>query len=170
MKERRRGYLLIEMLTVIVMITVGGSLITLGLAAIFKSQQRVAAADNRYAIMDDFLRSFSSDVRAATLATVREGSETSPQQILVIGEAPRELVYELFEDHITRKVTNGGHQEKMWRAISAKVTVETVEASNSATLVSVTVLWHRSDAQDPEPHRRFDLTLRCAGELDHDEE
>ncbi len=123
MKQRRCAYLLIEMLTVILMITVGGSLITVGLAAIFKSQQRVAAADNRYAIMDDFLRSFSSDVRAATLAMVREGSETGPQQILVIGEAPRETVYELYEDYVTRKAANADHQEKLWRPISAKVTV-----------------------------------------------
>ena len=32
-------------------------------------------------------------------------------------------------------------------------------------LVKMTVWWHRVDKKDPEPPRRFDVTVRCAGEL-----
>jgi hypothetical protein len=54
--------------------------------------------------------------------------------------------------------------------MTADVGVFSGQSGAERAAVSVTVHWRRSDAKDPEPNRRFDLVVRCAGELDHEED
>ena len=170
MTRRRRAVLLVEMITVLFMLSIGGSLMAVGLASIMRSQRRVAELDNRYAMTNDFLRCLFRDVRKATTASLREGDGAELQQVLVVGEFPRQVSYRFYKQHVERTGFEGDSQAaKLWSPMTADIGVTPVRSVVGNALVDVTVFWGRTDAQDPEPNRRFDLAVRCAGELDHDE-
>ncbi len=170
MTRRRRAVLLVEMLTVLFMMSIGGSLMTIGLASIMRSQRRVADLDNRYAMTNDFLRCVFRDVRRATTASLHEGDGAELQQVLVVGEFPRQVSYRFYKQYVERTGFEGDSQAaKLWSPMTANPGVTPVQSDVGTALVDVTVFWGRTDAKDPEPNRRFDLAVRCAGELDHDD-
>jgi len=166
MIQRRRAMLLLEVLTVIVLLTAGGTLLAVGIGSMQHSQKRVAALGNRYAVLNDFLRRFALDVRRARTATLRDGSEPGERQILLIGEAPGQVVYHFLEGRVERTGTAGDDAAPTrWEPMAAAVGIVEGPPDSAEVGVTVTVYWHRTDDADPQPDRRFDLTVRCAGEI-----
>lgn len=167
MIRRRRGVFLVEMLTVALLLTVGGTLMAVGLASIMRSHLRVAQFDNRYARINDFLATLSRDVRRADFARVEATTEKGLRQVLAIGAAPRQVSYRVFEDRVERTgfAADAG-ASTAWEPMIAIVTVADGPGSESS-VVNVTVLWPRGDDNDTEPNRRLDAAFWCAGEVDH---
>lgn len=169
MTHRRRAVFLVEMLSVMFMLAVGGSLIAAGLVSIHRSHKRVAELGNRYAVLNDFLRCLSRDVRMAKTANVRDGDGEDLLQILVIGETPARVSYRFYERHVERAGFEGDNvAAKRWDPMYAAVEILGGRPVEGDAIVGVTVSWHRTDKNDPEPYRRFDAAVRCAGELSND--
>lgn len=170
MKRRRRGVFLIEVLTVLVLLTAGGTLMAMGLAAIVRSHQRVAQFDGRYVQINDLLKTLSRDVRRAAIAQAGASIEAGQRQVLVIGAAPRQVTYRFLEDRVERMGFAGDTDASTaWEPMTAIVTVAAGQGSEGS-VVNVTVLWPRGDDKDTEPDRRFDTAVRCASEINHDED
>ncbi|MHC4696768.1 MAG: type II secretion system protein [Planctomycetota bacterium] len=169
MTRRRRAFLLVEMLTVMFMLAIGGTLMVVGLASIHRSHKRVAEFGNRYALLNDFLRCLSRDVRMAKTATVGDGEGEELRQTLVIGRMPERVLYRFYKGHVERAGFKGDSvAAKRWEPMSAAVKITGSRAVAGETIVSVTVSWPRTDKKDPEPNRRFDVAMRCNGELGND--
>ncbi len=170
MNSQRRAVFLIEMLTVLTMLAVGGSLMTLGLVSILKSQKRVTVVSNRYAQLNDFFRVFSHDVRTSRVVSLSvengEGDKVEPRQVLLIGEAPRQVKYRFYKQYVERT----GYErdtvaEKRWASMSTTVQIDDGQPASRGPIVKASVIWHQTGTQDPEPTRRFDLSVYGAGEL-----
>jgi type II secretory pathway component PulJ len=172
MTRRRRGIFLIEMLPVLFALGIGGTLMAVGLASIQRSHKRVAEFSNRYASLNDFLRFISRDVRTATTVSLREGDGEDLQYVLAVGDTPRQVVYRFFEDRVERAGFEGDHvADKRWDATHAEFTLDVTRPAGGAdAIVDLTVRWKRTAKDDPQPHRRFDVALRCAGEIYHESE
>ena len=166
MIRKRRAVFLVEMLTVILMVGVGGTLMAVGLGSMLRSQDRVVEFGNRFARTNDFLRCLKRDVRMATTATLREEHGEELRQVLWVGEPPTQITYRFFDHHVER---SGGRADddaaKLWSPMSAEISLMGTDHVTDSTGVSVTVFWRRTGARDPEPNRQFDLAVRCAGEL-----
>ena len=102
----------------------------------------------------------------ATTATLRREEDVEPGQVLVLGEPPRQISYRFFNQHVERSGgQEGDDAAKLWSPMSAEISLISTDHVTGSTGVSVTVFWRRTGAKDPEPNRRFDLFVRCAGEL-----
>ncbi len=168
MTSRRRAVFLVEMLTVLMILTAGGTLMAVGLASILRSHNRVAEFANRYAVLNDFLRCLSRDVRRATTASLHEGTGEGLRQVLVIGEMPPRVSYRFYQQHVERMGPEGGSAlVKLWEPMSAEVGIGG-PSDTVGRVIRVTVYWRRTGAKDPDSDRRFDLSVRCAGELGDD--
>ena len=168
-RRRRRAIFLIEMLPVLLAIAVGGGLMLVGLTSIIRSQRRVAELGNRYAVLNDFMHCLRNDVRAAADVALRSDDDGA-QQVLAIGQPPRQVLYRFLEDRVERVGrTDDPVAGKVWDMEHTVVQVNIApRAGNGAPLVNVTVEWHRASEKDPQPRRRFDTTLRCAREVRHE--
>ena len=168
--RRRRGIFLIEMLTVLLCVTVGGTLMVVSLASILRNHRQIVELGNRYAVLNDFLRCIREDVRKAAGAELRDGDGAGVRQVLAIGEAPSQVLYRFGEERIQRVGFPGDPvTDKDWNMKHGVVTpgVEPPTGGGDA-VVTVTVLWHRTSKDNPEPTRRFDVALRCTGETRHE--
>lgn len=172
MIQRRRAVLLLEMLTVILMLGVGGTLLAVAFGSILRSQRRVVEGGNRFAQTDDFFRCFSRDVRKATVARLTPGGGDGVRHVLVIGEPPKQLVYRCYERRVERSAGEGvgSGPRKLWDPLDVEVGIVPAAAGGYGTVVRATVYWRHTDPMDPEPDRRFDRVVRAAGELDYDED
>ena len=171
MTTRRRAVFLVEMLTVLLLVSVGGTLMAVGLTSVLRSQRRVAEAGNQYAVLNDFLRCLSRDVRAAETAELLNGDGEDLPQVLLIGVPPKRVSYEFYERYVERTGYEGDRvRGKRWNPMSAVTKVTEGRSGAGGTIVSVTVSWTRADARDLKPNRRFDTAIRCAGELRDDED
>lgn len=160
MKFRRRGTFLVEMLTVIFMVGIGGTLMSVGLASLLRSQNRVATFGNQFARVNDFLGSLERDVRKATTATLHNTEGGEPRQILTLGETSTRVSYRFFENHVERSERG---TETLLSSISTRIGL--VNGTDGRVGVNVIVLLPRSDGRDPEPHRQFHRLYRCAGAI-----
>ena len=162
---RRRGTFLVEMLTVIFMVGIGGTLMTVGLASLLRSQDRVVDFGNRFARVNAFLGSFERDVRAAGVVTLRDALDAEPRQELLLGEAPAQVRYRFFEDHVER-----AEQESimLWSPMTARVEIERGTRPKDGVAVGATVLFPPADRNAAEPGRHFQLLVRCADERRHE--
>ena len=169
MTRRHRAYMLIEMLTVFLAVTVCTSLITLGILAIRRSQDRLAEFANRTALMNDFVQCLRRDVRAATTARLGDGESEAFPRVLELGDAPEHVTY-LFHGQRVERVERVGADgrsvaPKVWDPMTATVSVTGLGAEAGGAIVSATVYWRKTKKDDPRPDRRFDVALRCVGEL-----
>lgn len=170
MIQIRRGIFLVEMLTVIFMVGIGGTLMAVGLASLLRSQDRVVASGNRFTQVNDFLRTVKRDVRMSAVATLSESQGEGPRQILLLGEPPTQITYRFFGNHVERSGRIAGNNAKnSWSPMIAQIGVESAVDSRALTGVEVTVFVPRTGKSDPDPARRFDFLVRCAGELNHEE-
>lgn len=167
MNHRRRGTLLVEMLTVILLVGTGGTLMAVAVGSILRSQRRVVEFGSRYAQVNDFLRCLSRDVRSSTTAVLQDGDGADLQQVLVIGDPKRHVSYRFYKQSVER---TGDDQPamstKLWSPLAAGVRIIHGPLEGDETAFGVTVHWHRTDAKDPDPNRRLDMVTRCAGEMD----
>lgn len=171
--SRRRAVFLLEMLPVLLAVAVGGTLMAVGIAAILRSHNRIAQFGNRYAVLHDFLREIRDDVRTATDVTLRGGDDGELQQVLAVGHPPRQVLYRFFEGRVERVGFEAdGVPDKQWdmKHTEVELGMERPAAPGGDRVVNVTVLWHRSSKDNPEPRRRFEIALRCAVELRHEHE
>lgn len=169
MMPRRRAVLLVHMLTVLLLTATGGGLMMVGLVSILRGQKRVAEFGNRYTVLNDFLRCVSRDVRMATTAALEPDEEGGPRHTLVLGTPPNQVTYRFHDGRVERNGFEGDSvSTKRWAPMSATVSISGDRQPVGRTIVSVRVSWFRNGADDPEPDRRFDLTVRCAGELGDD--
>jgi hypothetical protein len=152
------------MLTVLMMMGVGGTLMAVALASMLQSQDRVAEFANRLARTSDFLQWVRRDVRGATNATLREGDGAELRQVLLIGNPPTQISYRFFKQRVERTEGGAAGTTKSWDSMAAKVSLVAAPDTVEAGGVGVSVFWHRTGAKDPEPDRRFDLVVRCGGE------
>lgn len=166
---RRRGVFLVELLTVFILVGIGGTLMAVGLVSIMHSQKRVAEFGNQYAETNDFLRCFSRDVRRSTSATVLENPGESVRQIVTLDIPSGQQVYRFHEQKVERE-GSPDTAVKSWTPLIAHAGIVSGPPASEGTGVSVTISWHRMGAKDPEPSRRIDLVARCAGEVGHEEE
>jgi len=163
---KRRGTFLVEMLTVIFMVGIGGSLMTVGLASLLRSQDRVVAFGNRLARVDAFLTSFERDVRTAGVVTLRDAQDEEPRQELLLGEPTAQVRYRVFEDHVERTAQGS---EQLWSPMTVRMEIERGMGPGAGVAVGATVFLPRTDHHDPEPRRQFHVLVRCADERRHDE-
>lgn len=169
MIRRRRAVFLVEMLTVLLLMAVGGTLMAVGLASIQRSHKRVTAFSNRYSLLNDFLRCVSRDVRMSTTASLRDGDGEGLRQVLVIGEIPEQVTYRFYDRRVERTGFEGDSiAGKRWAPIPAAVKIAGDRARTGGAVVSVTVTWDRADTDGLESNRRFDASVRCGGELSDD--
>ena len=170
MRTSRRAMFLIEMLPVLLAVAVGGTLMTVSIASILRSQKRVAELSNRYAILNDFIACLRQDVRAATELALEDGDGDNGERILVIDHGSRKIVYRFLDQHVER---TGGEQDpvadKRWTFEHTDFDLALEPSPEGLiTLVKVCVWWQRTAKDHPEPRRRFDVTMRCAGMLRHE--
>ena len=171
MKPQRRGFMLIEMVTVLLMVGVGGTLMALAVGSILRSQRRVAEFSNQYAEVNDFIRCLSRDVRMSATAVLQEGDGDGLRQVLLLGDPPRQVSFRFYGQSVERTVSPGSAlSAKLWTPLEAVVKVISSQPGTDEAAVGVTIRWHRADAKDPEPNHRFDLVVRCARELGHEED
>lgn len=165
----RRAIFLVELLPVLLALAVAGNLLVVSLASIQRSHKRVAEFSNRYALLNDFLRCVSRDVRLATAASLRDGDSEELRQVLVIGESPKQVTYRFYARRVERTGFEGDSvAAKRWAPISAAVEVAGDRARKGGAVVSVTVTWDRADTGGLESNRRFNVSVRCGGELSDD--
>ena len=163
----RRAVFLIELLPVMLAVAVGGTVMTISIASILRSQKRVAELSNRYAVFNDFLRCFRHDVRAATGLALEDDDGDDGKLVLVIDGGSRKVEYRFLDQSVGRiGFERDPVAGKQWTFERTDFSV-ILESSpdGRSPLVKMTVWWHRVDKKDPEPPRRFDVTIRCAGEL-----
>ncbi len=175
---RRSAVFLVEMLVVLFLITLGGGLITMGVYAVMRNQRAVGKLQNRYAVTHSILHRLRADVRAGSSATVAysEGGErpqlskassgraSGGQGRLVIKLPTRDIIYVFHEDRIDH--FPGAHTpdpDQQWTLKDAAFQVQAGLGGDNATMLLVTVNWNATRDETPEPSRRFDLALRCAG-------
>jgi hypothetical protein len=165
---KRRGVFLVEMLTVIFMVGIGGTLMAAGLASLLRSQDRVAAFGNQFTRINDFLRCIQADVRGATSSTLHEDEGAEPRLVLLLDKSSTQISYRFFEDHVER---SGGEerQAKFWSPMKAVVSVVDSHEAGGNKGVAVTVFWRRMSPKDAEPSRRFDLLVRCTGGVEYED-
>lgn len=167
MTRRHRAYMLIEMLAVLIVVAVGGSLISTGIVAIRRSQDRLAELANRTALMNDFVQCLRRDVRGTTTARLKSG-EAFPH-VLALGDAPEPVTYLFYRQRVERVGSgDGALAAKVWDPMTATVSVTGMNGEADGAIVSATVYWQKTKKDDPRPDRRFDFALRCVGEV-HDE-
>ncbi|MBI1826348.1 MAG: type II secretion system protein [Planctomycetes bacterium] len=165
----RRGVFLVEMLTVIVIVGIGGTLMAVGLASMLRSQKRVAEFGNQYAEINDFLRCFSRDVRQSTSVVTHETAGETVRQVVALNLPSGQLVYRFFEQKVEREA-RPGIAPKSWTPLIAHAEIVSGKSTSNGTGVSIAVSWRRLGAKDPEPSRRIDRIVRCAGEIGHEDE
>lgn len=171
MKPRRLGFMLLEMMTVLFMLGIGGTLMAVALGSIMQSQRRVAQFGNQYAEVNDFIRCLSHDVRMSAKAVLQEGGGDGLRQVLVLGDPPRQVTFRFYGQSVERTGSPGSAlSAKLWTPLEAAVNIVRGQTGTDDTAVGVTIRWHRADAKDPEPNHRFDLVVRCAGEQGHEKD
>lgn len=173
MNFKRRGVFLVEMLTVVLMVGVGGTLMAVALASMLKSQERVARLGDRFATTNDFIHCIRDDVRsgaAVQLQTFSHADSDQPRQLLTITRSSGPLSYRFFAKHVEREGGPGGESAKSWTPLAAEASVANDANGTEGHGVKVIVRWQRDGHDDPDPSRRFDLFVRCAGELHHAED
>jgi type II secretory pathway pseudopilin PulG len=168
MMHRRRGVFLVEMLTVLFMVGIGGTLMAVGLASLLRSQDRVSVFGNQFTHINDFLRCIKRDVRSATSATLLRGDASEPQAILFLNEPPTQVSYRFFENHVERSGGDEGDTAKLWSSLNAQVSIPGSPEGTENTGVAVTVFWRRASAKEPDPDRRLDLFARCSGGVENE--
>ncbi len=169
--SRRRAIFLIELLPVFLAVAVGGTLMAVSIAAILRSHNQIIQLGNRYAVLHDFLGEIRDDMRMAREVTLRGGDDSGLQQVLAAGQPPQQVLYRFFEGRIERVGFEADAvPDKQWEMQHTKVklSIEQPTALGGDSVVNVTVIWHRSSKDNPQPRRRFDIALHCAGELRHE--
>lgn len=175
---RQPAVILVEMLVVLFAITLGGTIITMGVYAVMRNQRAVGKLQNRYAVTHSILHRLRADVRAGSSVTVAQrGGDRRPQ----LSEAPSgwvsggqgrlaiksptdEVVYVFYEDRVDRfPDAHTPIPDQQWTLHGATFHVRPGLGGDNATLLLVTVGWKPSKAETPASSRRFDLAIRCAG-------
>lgn len=166
-RSHRRGMFLIELLPVLLAVAVGGTVMTMSIASILRSQRRVAELSNRYAVFNDFLRCFRQDVRSAGELTLVNDDRDDSVQVLVVGHGQRKITYRFLDEGVARiGYEKDPVADKQWTFENTDFSLALESAPDElGPLVKLTIWWRRTAKKDPEPSRRFDVTIRCAGEL-----
>jgi len=167
MSHRRRGVLLVELLTVILLVGVGGTLMAVGISSIIRSQKRVAEFGNEFAVINDFLQCFSSDVRRSSSISMSENADQDGGQTVILTTPTGRTTYRLSAQSVAREGLPGS-LPKNWNPMIASVAIISNSPSSKGEGVRLAITWPRKDAKDPEPKRRFDLVVRCEEEFGDD--
>ncbi len=175
---RQPAVFLVEMIVVLFAITLGGTLITMGVYAVMRNERAVGALQNRYAVTHSILHRLRADVRAGSSVTVaHDGGDRRPQLSetpsggvsggqgrLAIKSPIGEVVYVFFEDRVDRfPDAHTQDPDQQWTIPDATFQVRPGLGGDNVTMVVVTVKWKPPKAETPESSRRFDLAIRCAG-------
>ncbi len=175
---RQPAVLLVEMIVVLFVITLGGTLITMGVYAVMRNQRAVGKLQNRYAVTHSILHRLRADVRAGASVTAAHSggnlrpqlSEVSPgwtsggQGRIAIKSPTGDVVYVFSEDRVDRfPDAHTRNPDQQWTLHGATFDVRTGLGDANATILFVTVRWKPPKAETPESSRRFDLAIRCAG-------
>ncbi len=172
-KRPARAFFLAEMLVVLFLVLVGGGLITTGLSAILRSQKQVARLSNRYTVLHDMLSHLRADVRHADSLTIQQDDDTPIAYELVLlsgasspaGAAPRR-VWRFAGGRVERVASiTAPEAEKVWDLGPCDTTLAP-GPGDPTTLLDLSVTWRTDRVKDMPSRRRFDATIRCAGELD----
>ena len=178
MGHRRPAVFLLEILVVVFVMTLGGTLITMGVHAVIRNHRAVGDLQNRYAVTHSIIHRLRADVRTGSSVTVAyaTGDQGKPQSEASSGYAPggqgrlviksptRDIIYVFHEDRVER-FPNGDTRspDQQWPLMGATFQVQPGLAGDNATLLFVTVTWTATKGETPESSRRFDLIIRCAG-------
>ena len=166
MHLRQRAFALIEMLTVILMVSIGMMCMVGGIVAIQKAQIQTSRLMNRYAILTDFNSVIRKDVRSAVRMTLDEHG-SGGEQVLVLDKERGEVVYTLLGERVRRVAVRGddvGDKEWVFTRSEVICRLET-PPGDGASALHVTTLWSSLSKDYPHPARRFHMTLRCMKEL-----
>ena len=165
-------------MTVLFMMTLGGTVITMGVYAVMRNQRAVGKLQNRYAVTHSILHRLRADVRAGWSVTVaHSGGDERPQISeassgwasdgqgrLVIKSPTGDIVYVFREDRVDRfPDAHTANPDQQWTLHDATFHVQPGLGGDNATMLLVTVRWKPPKAETPESSRRFDLAIRCAG-------
>ena len=160
------------------MITLGGTVITMGVYAVMRNQRAVGQLQNRYAVTHSILQRLRADVRAgSSVAVANAGGDRRPQLSvassgwasggrarLVIKSPTRDIVYVFYEDRVDRfPNAQTPNPDQQWTLHGATFHVQAGLGVDNATMLLITVRWNVPKAETPESSRRFDLAIRCAG-------
>ncbi|MCH9034499.1 MAG: type II secretion system protein [Planctomycetes bacterium] len=177
-RYRRPAVFLLEMMVVLFVITLGGTLITMGVYAVMRNQRAVGKLQNRYAVTHSILHRLRADVRAGSSVTVAHaGGDRRPQLSeassgwasggqgrLAIKSPTGDVVYVFYEDRVDRfPDAHAQNPDQQWTLHGATFQVRPGLGGDNATMLLVTVRWKPPKAETPESSRRFDLAIRCAG-------
>lgn len=161
----RRAFVLLEMLTTLLLVLVGGTLVTVGLASILKANNRAAELSNRYSIMSDMAARFRRDFRGAQRMSYTRSSDESPETELVLTGPAGKIVYLFAEGQLNRSGPEPAGTA-VWPLEYTEVagSVET-STDGEPAVFHLTIIWKKRKKEVQEFGRRFDLVLRCGGEL-----
>lgn len=177
-RYRRPAVFLLEILVVLFVMTLGGTLITMGVHAVLRNQRAVGELQNRYAVTHSILHRLRSDVRAGAsvsvaydagdqptqLAEASPGGASGGQRRLLIKSPTHDIVYDFHEDRVERfSDAQTQSPDQQWFLKGANFQVLPEADGDNATTLLVTVRWNATRGETPESTRRFDLVLRCAG-------
>jgi hypothetical protein len=165
MKTRKRAVFLVEMLTVTLLLGVGSTLMVVAFGSMFHSQQRLAVFASRYAQVTDLLSNLTRDVRRSTAAQVEDRVDDGNAVLRLTLDGGKPLTYRFSAQGIGRDGSaESKFAAKSWAGCHGEVHVVNASEEGTGGAVVITLRWIRGDARDPEPNRRFDLVVRCAGE------
>ncbi len=176
--SRPRAFTLLEVLAVFLIVTVAGTMMTVGVASVLRAHKRTAELANRYAVLHDFLHTLRGDVRAADrLALTSEPNDAATTLKLIFDDESPELLYRFFFDRLERfgggtdgnqvdpvaSAPRGGRKVWPFEHSSATVALEQPpgrpESKDSlcfgaAPLLKVTLQWYRRPKDDTQPNAR----------------
>lgn len=174
-RRKRRAIVLVEMLTVIAIMVFAGGLATMVFESLMKANTRTARFADRYAQLQDFLRTLEQDVRQASVieSPNETGSGAQPRRPLsrftLVGPSSR-IVYTLDAGGVTRTPEASPDAARHWDSSLGSLSVNVRrDATGRQTVLAASVTWRRADPAEYQPRRDFELTARCVSqETDHD--
>ncbi len=180
MPGQRRAFVLAEMLAILFMVAIGSTVMAVGIGAIMRTHKQTAALTNRYAVLHDFLRCIRKDVRAASRVTI-DRDESATETILTLGyadaDAALQRAYRFAPQRVerfnrstpagaipARRDSRTSSLDKQWTMKNTTVSASlTPTPGGQVDLLNIVVQWDTRSKDDPQPRRRFALTLRPAG-------
>jgi len=162
---RRSGWILTEMLIVLVAVTVGMTIMFKAIVAICDLQGQAVALTDRYTITHDFFANLRRDVRGADSMSLTSDGKGG-QQILLFDRDGERITYAFASERVEREGSHGDPiSNKSWSLPRAQVVCDLVTPpAGGAALLDLDLIWRRLSAEDLQPSRRFSMACRCVGE------
>ena len=157
---RRPAFMLIHLLGAMALLSASATVLAVSIGAILSAQRGVVELSNRFAILDDYTNSLRRDLLRADRVALQVAADDGVV-ILRLAAESAELQYRFGPDSLERRVLRGPWDgDKSWALPRCQVVPRLERSAESpAGLMHLTIKWLRKDRRDPQPTRRFDVTM-----------